>query len=357
MRLVHIDLGISDPFTRGLSHGRELREHVETAASAYLAMFRRLGVAEDRLRELAEGTISALESWRPEFATELRGISEGSGVSLHQIALLNARTEALANVTSQHECSTVAVTDPTRSPLAAQTWDWHASLAPIGVIARIETSLGRRIVTFAEPGTLAKIGVSDAGVGVHFNILHHQSDGSSIGVPVHAIARAMLEEASSVEEAIAIAEGATIGASTVCTVLTRGDRDARSIELSPAAVRAVAPTRSESGRGVLVHTNHFLDPVLAAGNRNDPTSTTHERFDFLSNNLQSLASAETSDSLVQKMCGGISEPPICIRPQPELAAEDQWETLLTVAIDVDRASLTCVAGGPGDFASAQEWTA
>jgi isopenicillin-N N-acyltransferase-like protein len=51
---------------------------------------------------------------------------------------------------------------------------------------------------------LGKIGVNNHGVGVHLNILHHGADGGPIAVPVHVLARAVLDGASGLGEALAI---------------------------------------------------------------------------------------------------------------------------------------------------------
>ena len=98
---------------------------------------------------------------------------------------------------------------------------------------QIATPHGRTVKLFSEFGMLAKLGVNSA-AGLHFNILHHASDNDSAGVPVHAIARRLLEDATTVQEAIDIARTARVSASTVLTVFTRHDANPRaaSIELA-----------------------------------------------------------------------------------------------------------------------------
>ena len=87
-----------------------------------------------------------------------------------------------------------------RAPIGAQTWDWHRELA--GGWAVLEYPQARRpFVTLTEAGLLAKIGINSAGVGVLFNILSHRSDTGDGGVPVHAVARRILDSAGDVEAA------------------------------------------------------------------------------------------------------------------------------------------------------------
>lgn len=356
MRLRSIRSETTDPIARGTLHGTELSEDIRVAAAAYRRMFARLGCDDDWLASFADQTLAAVRSWRSQYAEEIEGIAHGSDVPLRDVVLLNARTEVLAHHTTSPECSTVVVTDPGRPPRGIQTWDWHAALAPTGMIHTMLGAHGRRTTTFAEPGTLAKIGVSTSGIGVHFNILHHRSDGQGAGVPVHVVARALLDEATSLEHAASIARTARVTASTVCTVLSRDESDAWSLELSPVGVGIVRPHPGGDAR-VLVHTNHFLDPDLAAGNVVDATSTTYGRAEFLQRRDADLSRAASLAELAAAMCGGSADAPVCMRPQRALDPIDQWETLLTIALDVEHAALVAVAGPPSSFASARRWTA
>ena len=106
------------------------------------------------------------------------------------------------------------------------------------------------------------------------------TDGGAPGVPVHVVARRILDEAATVAEATAIARSATVSASTVLTIAAwDGERaSARCLELSPAGVGVLEPDAA----GVLAHTNHFLDPVLARGERpTDVDATTRGRLESL----------------------------------------------------------------------------
>ncbi|GAA3141971.1 carcinine hydrolase/isopenicillin-N N-acyltransferase family protein [Nonomuraea salmonea] len=118
---------------------------------------------------------------------------------------------------------------------------------------------------------------------MHFNILRHESDTADLGVPVHLIARRILDEAASVEEAAGIARSARVSASTVITVVT--ESDAGSIEISPAGVAVIPPGPD----GVLLHCNHFLDADLAAGERHATQRPgTFDRFRHLSDHVEGL---------------------------------------------------------------------
>ncbi len=60
---------------------------------------------------------------------------------------------------------------------------------------RIEHPDGQVVRTLTEYGIVGKLGVSRRGLGLLLNILHHEGDGRGIGVPVHVVARRVLDEA------------------------------------------------------------------------------------------------------------------------------------------------------------------
>src|SRR5690606_38479149 len=116
------------------------------------------------------------------------------------------------------------------------------------------------------------IGVNSNGLAASFNILHHKADRPTGGVPVHAVARRILDEASTVREGRDIAASASVSASTAITVLSvdEAETQAASLEITPAGTAALGPGND----GWLVRTNHLLAPELAQDNASPATSTT-----------------------------------------------------------------------------------
>lgn len=330
--------------TKDAARGRELgvavREAALDALERYRQAYPQLGIPTELATEVAATSLLALEEWDADQAEELAGVAEGVGVPLADLMLLNARTEILAHAPlDANECSTVVALHGDARPQTMQTWDWHAELAPIGVLIDLTTEAGMRVRTFSEPGMLAKIGVNDAGLGLHFNILHHASDRRA-GVPVHAIARRILTEASSVDEAVTIARSAQPGASTVLTVVAHGR--AACIELSPAGVGVVEPDGD-----LLVHTNHFVDPELAQGEATTDASTTYMRYEHAAAQREALLAADGAVELATSMCGEAgADAPVCVLPTQDLPLAHRWETLLTASLDVDACAIDWFAGPP-----------
>ncbi|MHC8299799.1 C45 family autoproteolytic acyltransferase/hydolase [Pseudomonas sp. ZS1P83] len=340
-----------NPQIRGQQIGETWAAQIGQTVALYLDFFKQVGVAPEQVRALGEASLQALQGWCPSLAEEIVATAEGAGIPVWQLASLNARTEILAVMpaSTEGECST-AVFAPAGSvaPRTIQTWDWHDSLVPHGMMLQLTASSGITVKLFTEFGMLGKIGVNSAGLGLHFNILHHNSDNDCAGVPVHAIARRILEEATTVEEAIALARSARVSASTVLTVFSRADYAMRavSIEMSAAATAVVLPRED----GWITHTNHFLDEVLSLGERTPDVSTTYARLAHVNAAVADMITGDL-DMRANAMCGAAGEQaPICFHPDLSMSATERWETLLTIGIDTENAVLEYAAGNPKQLA-------
>ena len=343
-----------DPRERGFDIGRIWEAQTRNTAKLYFDFFATLGIAPQKIRDVAEQSHAALHAWCPALAKEAEGWAAGAGIKTWELSVVNARTEILAAAprkVGSHECST-AVYAPARAsaPETIQTWDWHDHLAPDGLLLELTPSPGRITKTFTEFGTLGKIGVNSEGLGLHFNILAHSTDDDSAGVPVHAIARRILDEASTIDQAIAIASSARVSASTVFTVFTATadttstPRRAASIEVSPAGT-AVVDAGSD---GWLLHTNHFLDPVLSEEDAIDDAALSPQRLAHLGRVRTELAGLGISDRARQFCSSEGASSVVCFHPDASAPLHEQWRTLLTISIDTGDCSLNYAAANPAD---------
>ena len=241
------------------------------ALAVYDRLFAAAGLEPARIRQLALAARDALAGWAPDLAAELDSYAEASALPPWRIHAVNARTELLAAAAAagRGECSVIAGPNLAGVMIGAQTWDWHQELS--GGWAVLKYPQARYpFLTLTEAGLLAKIGINSAGLGVLFNILSHRSDTGEGGVPVHAVARRILDSAGDVEAGISILRSAPLSASSCFTLLDC--RRVACLEASPAGV-AELPTARWS-----VHTNHFQDPGLAIGALpTDPESDSRPR--------------------------------------------------------------------------------
>lgn len=321
----------------GRALGTDTREGILRCWAGYERLFEVWGAD---VRGIAEATLERTQAWAPHLAAEIEGIAAGAGLETWQIAALNARTEILA--CGRGECSTVVLLPPDAPPRTLQTWDWHEHLHDVTFVWELEPRAGHVVRTFTEYGMVGKIGVNSAGLGVHVNILHHASDGGGDGVPVHIVARKILDEATSVDEATEIARTAEVCASTVLTAVDR--HTAACLELCPAGLAELHPTD-----GVLLHTNHFLDPELAEGEdsrEEDPGSW--DRLAALQQRVDQLRTAPALSDVMK-----LHDAPVCCHPEPGAPFGERYATLATISLDVAGGHLRLRAGGP--CADASPW--
>src|SRR5690606_14335197 len=121
------------------------------------------------------------------------------------------------------------------------------------------------------------------------------------------------------------------------------------VELSPAGWAALRAPPGEP----LLHTNHSLDPGLAACEAAaNPYSTTQERLAFLGARADAVAAV---DPLARVAALASDEPgSVCVDPDPRRAPDDRPQTKATLTIDVGRPALGLAASHPRDI-TPQEW--
>ena len=339
------------PRQRGLELGRHFAGEIAATVARYRTLFETLSRGTfdvDLWSERAWRTISRVA---PHHAEEIAGIAEGAGLTPQQLASVNARTELLvaANPTGQTECSTVVALPPGRPPVAVQTWDWYDAMSAGWFTWTIPFEDGRVVQTVTEFGVLAKIGVNDRGVAVMLNMLHHAADldaaataeaTGEIGHPVHLLARAILDDAATGEQAIAIAAAPYTSASTSLTVVDDAGR-AASVELFPGGPGVLEPTD-----GVLVRTNHFVseagrDGCLAAS----LGVSTELRREHLLETLTGRV-PQTAHDVVEAMTHHLPDGGVCRHPITSTDPVLWHRTLATVAIDPVARTLDVRENGP-----------
>jgi isopenicillin-N N-acyltransferase-like protein len=254
-----IDLAGS-PFDLGRGHGTALAGRIGTNYALYSRIIHETtGLNQPALFGAARRFLESLEEHAPELAEELAGLAAGSGLPQEAIMVLNARSELAysAGLAGGGECTAVGL-EGSRSlggmSLLAQNWDWLPALKDGLAVLRLAPRRGPRLLAFVEAGQVAKIGLNEAGLGVLLNMVHGPA--AATGLPVHVLLRLILE-CGDVAAAAALLQGLP-RAGSAHFLVGQAQGPVRGLETSPAGVAELA-----AAEGVLAHTNHFLDPVLA----------------------------------------------------------------------------------------------
>lgn len=339
---LHLDISAPTRRELGLARGAALRDSLAGGYAKYAELFRALGVSKERECEGAEQVLAALAAWRPEIIEEFAGIAEGAGLEIAQVVALNARTEIIAmGPTASNECSTVtAVLDGHRT--GVQTWDWHVELDPYWH-TQVVAGPGYRYAGLTEQGILSKIGVNEAGLALHFNILGHREDGPA-GVPMHVLSSVVLAECATVDEAIALIKAAPVASSSAFTMLDA--ERAVSVEMSPAGVFVIPEVD-----GSVQRTNHFQDATPLEGQKSDvyePDSS--ERLELVRERLDAAVPANTN-AMIDLLVSGEGQPPLTCHADMSKNYGERWATLATIITDPDARTINILDGMPTDAAT------
>lgn len=242
----------------GRAYGEQAKDRIRESASGYVALASMFGVATKALASHVEPYRTVIAKHLPWLLEELEGVAEGSGVSLTDLLVVNARSELISRLGASmfKECTSVAVS-PSRSndgrPRVAQNWDWLTVMKNTPVVLSSEPSDQPAYVTFCEAGQLAKIGVNERGLAVGLNFLTTpEEERKSIGVPIHLLLRVILS-AESVDGALEALLELPIGGAAHFLLADRSGSIA-SIEVSPSDVKF---HKLLAGPGLLTHANSF----------------------------------------------------------------------------------------------------
>jgi isopenicillin-N N-acyltransferase-like protein len=255
---------------------------------------------------------------------------------------VNARTELLAGA-ARPECSAIGV-PPERSgghTLLAQNWDWHPSLRDSAVLWTIVEPDGRWLVTMTEAGILAKIGMNSRGLGLCVNILESSADGGPGGIPVHVLMRLALQHCDDVAAAGALLEANGASGSSCFNIGSPGAL--ASYEVSPARVARIEPED-----GVLLHTNHFLEPPGDAEDvhRRESPSTL-ARLDELDRRVRRVPGQVDVTAVKDALRSHDAGPnAICCHDPDNERYADRIETLVSVCLDLDELRFEISEGAP-----------
>jgi len=242
------------PFERGLEFGQIHAEQIAANLARYRELFARIAQHPYDLDALGKQALWQIETFAPALHQELCGMAEGAQLAPPLLAALNARTEILAHLGAKQrgECSTLVWANPWGKPVTAQTWDWYLEFADGWLIWEIPQENGHLTRTVTEYGILGKMGVNNRGLGVHFNILHHQEDGcGEIGVPLHVLSRHLLDaEYGLGNAALQCCHQVKVSASSVLTLIGAADNAsaAVSVELHPGGTEWVFPQENFGSR-------------------------------------------------------------------------------------------------------------
>jgi isopenicillin-N N-acyltransferase-like protein len=339
------------PLERGHQYGQQAASRIRKNIKIYEKVFQHAaGWDWERVKEQAQQYQSAITAYRPHFIEELHGISQGAGLSFEDLLALNVRTEirnASVARAAANEC-TAFVALPERimngHTLLGQNWDWYTGMSETVVVLEVEDDDRPNFVTVVEAGLLAKAGMNAAGIGLATNALISELDTGEPGVPYHAILRGILEAENFSGAIRAINEHPRASAANYLVAHRYGE--AFNAEAAPADYSRVYITFPKED--VYSHANHFLCKEIGfkdVGTWNGPGSLVrqHRIGRFLQNHHQKFAVEDFQIFLADHFNFPNA---ICCHPDPSNPEWDRYNSVASVIMDLNSATMWLAAGNP-----------
>jgi isopenicillin-N N-acyltransferase like protein len=343
-----IRVGESDPFARGLCHGRMARDQVVASLRTYRRLFKDfVGIEWEDAKRIGLRYARPIGAYAPDLLEEIRGVAEGSGNDLAEILALNSRSEIALSARLVDGCTAFAAFGTATAGgdvLLCQNWDWRASQREAFVVLLIEREDRPAITMLTEAGIIGKIGFNSAGLGACLNAIVTDQVRED-GVPLHVVLRRILDSRNLGDAIQAVGAAGIASAANFLIAQDRGG--ALDIEAVPSDFDVLLPDRD-----MICHTNHLRSLRLVAvrdlGKMVLPDS--YPRLARVVRLLEErhgcLSEAEAYAILRDRDNGPDS---ICRREDPQDPEGKRLQTVFSVVMNLTRRQLS-VTDGPPDAA-------
>jgi isopenicillin-N N-acyltransferase like protein len=339
---------------RGRRYGEAARNRILVSKAGYQEVFQaRAGLTWSAAVAASKVYEEPIREAFPSYLEEMQGIAEGSGLTLGDVLVLNARTEIIgaAIVGNQArqgaECSSFALLGSRTEcghTLLGQNWDWLVHSFGSLVVLEVEQDERPNFVTVVEAGLLAKTGMNSSGLGVTPNAMLTAADRGIAGLPFHVILRALMD-CDTITDAINVVQRYE-RASSANYLLAHADGLAIDLETAPGGYCETQPILPVNS--ALVHTNHFLKPPF--GTHDMAVCTMPDSLTRLRRIHASIAGCGkrlSVGSLRDALSDHVGFPnSVCCHPDPHEAGGEQWATVMSIVMDLNARVVRLSDGNP-----------
>jgi isopenicillin-N N-acyltransferase-like protein len=355
-------------YEQGLAHGRHAREQIARNLDIYFYRFEReTKLPKSEVLRRAGLYLRVIEKTAPKYAEAMRGVAEGSGVELLEIAALNARYELIySEVTRQaltpfpspvatgegcpqggvrDGCTSFAVLPPKTANghlLVAENWDWIPNVH--GLVLKIHEPGVPDILCFTEAGIVGgKIGLNSAGLGLAINGLNSEHDNwALLAKPFHVRCWEILRCAE-FDQAVRVVTEGERGVSANFIIAQTPDR-VINLETAPTGI-----SQFFAHDGWLAHTNHFLQPQAVGLTREVQPSkrpSTKQRLARVQHLLRT-SSRLSLERAIEILRDHDDFPySLCRHPDENFSPEERYQSVVSVVMDLTEKSLAIASGPP-----------
>ncbi len=245
------------PYQRGLKHGQTFAKEI---SSTYEAIREAIKVEWSKAKiQLLHRLLKNVEEPFPDLAEEINGISEGSGMPLDDILLLNFY-HGLEAVDFQ--CTNLGFINKEQGAIHGKTGDAEDYHSPFYLLEIVHPDKGASFINVGFVGTVwTEAGLNSVGLSCGQSSCPSISGQDGRGISVLVMPRPLLQHCSSVEEGIEFLAKYPMAGKGLNIFLADSAGNVAVVEKSYTK-QAVRKMEDE----VVWNTNHFLDKELAKYN-------------------------------------------------------------------------------------------
>jgi isopenicillin-N N-acyltransferase-like protein len=360
--LTVLDLG-SDPKERGNIHGRTMRQQIRDNYATYVERFEAGGAKLPAVLEQSDAWAAFIARDNPEYSDEMRGVASGAGLSLTEIAMLNARYELAYCVfgseaesinrqagLEQEGCTAFGLMpEMTESghTIIGQSWDWLERVRGRVFMMRVrrstESGKGKPdFVGFTEAGIVGcKMGVNEAGIGLCVNGLVTARDGANgFRKPFHVRCKEILDAWTFDKALLPVVQ--TDRCCSTNFLIGHADGEIIDIEATPDYCSYLYPVD-----GLVTHSNHLLREKRIASEFERIAPHSLYRANRLERMLRRDCPGIAVDTIHAALSDHFSKPAsICRHPDTTLPEPKRVITVASVAIDLNARAVYVTDGQP-----------
>lgn len=316
----------------GCAIGEHLREKIQDYGMRMKALYSKL--VKDSGCNLGKMTMKAkrlTEKYFPQYLDELKGIANGSNISLNEILLLCSEETLLE--TLKNKCTTFAFAC-SKGVFLCHNEDWLPGYEDDLYIIKAKPKKGASFLSLAYIGTLpgSSVALNNYGVAFSGNSL---LGGAQEGLPKNIILRSQIE-AKTLEE---FEKLASFSPRAIPNHSMAVDKDGRMISMELALDRYCAVYTNDR---FFVHTNHALHPHLASLETvpvKDSTARYNTTFEYLRGNRH-------SESLAKKILRSHENEPYTICAHAKTEEGHNSQTAASTIVNVKGMSILIAQGNP-----------
>ena len=345
-----ITISEDSPFKRGRSYGEKAAPLISMCINTYKVKTARAGIGWEIAQEVAMRHLKWVDETEnlPEAVEEIRGIAEGSGNDIRDIAVLNCIYELLH---FPNECTAFALKrEATKEGhvILGQNWDQDPVMGAHAVLLDIyEEETGNHIFGLSEAGQLIKSGIcihkDESVTAICGNSILSKMDKVGIGCPTSILRRKALTM-TRMENLLNLITGSSRSVSCNINIAT-SENEVYAIELLPEVVESEDRLLMDPYyimnpmSGIVTHDNSIKSVPQIDWFRHGQPRGTHLKI------LLSEAVGRIDISYIKKCLSDHEGFPgsICSHGCDE---NDDWQTIASVIYDLDARTAHVCCGAP-----------